>query len=179
MEKDTQTYRPPTKRHEEIVALRELVEGKTQEHEGEIAQLQAALEAKNSQISRMLEEAFASEEKHRLQLTESREQTSQLEDKLLQLQKKHEIELFHAIERLKAIKAEEVEALYRQIEQLQEELAERDEQHKRTGSDHFAELEEMKRGWEDEKKKILEEATQHKRRVSDLSNKMKEMEGER
>ena len=36
----------------------------------------------------------------------------------MQLQKKHEIELFHAIERLKAIKGEEVDALYRQIGQL-------------------------------------------------------------
>ena len=43
MERDTQSYRPPTKRQEEIVALRELVEGKTQDHEGEIAQIQGTL----------------------------------------------------------------------------------------------------------------------------------------
>ena len=141
--------------------------------------MQTTLEGKNREISRLLEEAFANEEKHRLELSESREQTSQVEDKLLQLQKKHEIELFHAIERLKAIKAEEVEALYRQIEQLQEELAERDEQHKRTGSDHYAEVEEMRRGWEDEKRKIREEAAISQRKVNDLNHKMKEMEGDR
>ena len=58
------------------------------------------------------------------------------DDKLLQLQKKHEIELFHAIERLKAIKKEEQEALYRQIEQLQEEINDRDRRYQQTGYEH-------------------------------------------
>lgn len=106
-----------------------------------------------------------------------KEYIKQIEDKLFEKEKEHEIELINLKERMARIRDEEVEGLKQQINRIEDSFREERESWNIVIADKDKEIERIKNKSDDDSQRHKEDKAKQLKKIDELKERLKEHEG--